>query len=122
MKKKISYLAHTVGNAGLFQKSAGLSRKASRLIRKQAGLVSQKSIGLTRKQVGLSQKSIGLTPNPARGILFAQANGKLYFECLIILSGTQNSLPLHFVTGEGRYSEVMRPIRKFSMKNTLKSL
>ena len=81
MKDKISYLAHTARNAGLYQKSAGLS-----------------------------QKAIWLTPNSASGILCAQAHGKVYFECLEMFSGTQNSLPLHFVAGEGRYSEVVRPV------------
>ena len=44
------------------------------------------------------------------GILLAQANGKLYFEFLKRISGTQNHLPHK---GEVRYSEVMRPCIKF---------
>jgi hypothetical protein len=39
-------------------------------------------------------KSIGLTPNPACGISFAQANGKLCFECLKTFSVPENYLPL----------------------------
>jgi hypothetical protein len=44
------------------------------------------------------------------GILFAQANGKLYFEFLKIISVPQNNLPPCCTAGEVRYSEVMRPI------------
>jgi hypothetical protein len=44
------------------------------------------------------------------GILFASANGKLYFEFLKSISVPQNHLPHK---GEVRYSEVMRPIQSF---------
>jgi len=46
------------------------------------------------------------------GILFAHANGKLYFEFLKIISVPQNNLPPCCAAGEVRYSEVMRPFRK----------
>ena len=45
------------------------------------------------------------------GILFAQANGKLYFERLTTFRAAQNHLPHK---GEGLHSEVMRP---YSIKN-----
>ena len=52
------------------------------------------------------------------GILFAQANGKLYFEFLKKISVPQNHLPHK---GEVRYSEVMRPGIKFKQKQALSS-
>jgi len=44
--------------------------------------------------------------------MFAQANGKLYFEVLKIISVPQNNLPPCYASGEVRYSEVMRPLIK----------
>jgi hypothetical protein len=45
------------------------------------------------------------------GILFALANGKLYFEHPETFRDAQNHLPHK---GEGRYSEVMRPLVKIN--------
>jgi len=41
---------------------------------------------------------------------YHKGNSKLYFEVLKIFSAPQNNLPLCCTAGEGRYSEVMRPI------------
>jgi hypothetical protein len=78
--------------------------------------LTRKSASLTRKSISLSRKSIGLSPNPACGILCALAHGKLYFEFPETFPGTQNHLP-H--TCGGTRSEVVRPLRKFSISEML---
>jgi hypothetical protein len=107
MNKSISHLAHTLNNAEYLP------------VRTNSIQLIQISIGHTRQSVRLTQKSIGLTPNPASGILCALAHCKLYFAYLKIFSGTQNHLPRK--RGRTR-SEVVRPVRKFLMETTLKSL
>jgi hypothetical protein len=52
-----------------------------------------KTIWLAETVIPANSKSTGLTPNPARGISFAPANGKLCFEYLKTFSVPENHLP-----------------------------
>jgi hypothetical protein len=123
MNKPISYFARTSRNAGY--SPVRTNQNFNRVIRISIGLtgnqvgLSQKPIEPTRISVWLTQNSIGLKPNPARGILCAQAHCKLYFAHLETFRDAQNYLPRK--RGRTR-SEVVRPVRKFLMKITLNSL
>jgi hypothetical protein len=64
--------------------------------------VRQKCRQMLIEEVGLANRKVNpvyLTVNGAdaqsrqSGILFAQANGKLYFECLKIFSAPENTCP-----------------------------
>jgi hypothetical protein len=54
-----------------------------------------------------NSKSIRLTPNPACGISFAPANGKLCFEYLKTFSVPENHLPFRFMLRGKMHAEVV---------------
>jgi hypothetical protein len=64
-----------------------------------------------------NSKPTGLTSNPACGISFAQANGKLCFECLKTFSVPENYLPRRFMLWGKTRSEV----GVFLIENSLNS-
>jgi hypothetical protein len=77
-----------------------------------------KVIPANTKVNNANPKSTGLTPNPACGISFAQANGKLCFEQRKTFSAAQNHLPptLHAV-GENATPKSCVLERKKEKKN-----
>ncbi|MDR2385612.1 MAG: hypothetical protein LBD80_08150 [Tannerella sp.] len=76
---------------------------------------SVKVIPANTKVNKANTKSTGLTPNPACGISFALANGKLCFEYLKTFSVPENHLPRRFMLrGKNRAPKSAVSDRKFS--------